>query len=137
MKVCGVRRVDTIMHHLLIYSNMQTIMNPSMEPQQRLNVDLPQSQYFALKSYALHTNQTVSQLVRSALQQVVDYDTWFRERVQQAQALARDPKQAVYDEAAWTQVRATKQAQQAKQRKSVAAKAAQPLRKPRTKKAAA
>jgi hypothetical protein len=88
------------------------------EPSQRLNVDLPQSQYFALKSYALYTNQTVSQLVRTALQQVVDYDTWFRSRVEQAQSLARDPSRKIFDEEAWSKLRATKLTNKARQAKT-------------------
>ena len=56
------------------------------EGTQRLNVDLPKSQYFALKSYALHNETTVSQLVRDSLKSIVEYDTWFKAKVQAAQA---------------------------------------------------
>jgi hypothetical protein len=84
---------------------MQTI---NVEPTQRLNVDLPQSQYFALKSYALHANKTVSQLVRESLQEVVDYDTWFRARVETARAEAADPDQPKYTTQDWQSIRNAK-----------------------------
>jgi hypothetical protein len=68
-----------------IFDNMvfctftQIIMsNQAPEGTQRLNVDLPKSQYFALKSYALHNETTVSQLVRDSLKSIVEYDTWFK-----------------------------------------------------------
>lgn len=80
----------------------------NLEPTQRLNVDLPQSQYFALKSYALHANKTVSQLVRESLQQVVDYDAWFRARVEAARAEAADPEQPKYTPEDWQAIRKTK-----------------------------
>jgi hypothetical protein len=74
------------------------------EPTQRLNVDLPKSQYFALKSYALHNDISVSQLVRDSLQDIVDYDTWFKARVQTA---VNDPRPAI-EPAAWDKIRAAK-----------------------------
>jgi hypothetical protein len=80
----------------------------NLEPTQRLNVDLPQSQYFALKSYALHANKTVSQLVRESLQKVVDYDAWFRARVEAARAEAADPLQPKYQPEAWEAIRKAK-----------------------------
>ena len=82
-----------------------TIATP--EPTQRWNVDLPKSQYFALKSHALHQNTTVSQLVRDALRGIVEYDEWFKAKVQ---AALQDPRPAV-DEKAWATVRARKLAQ--------------------------
>lgn len=81
----------------------------SVEPTQRLNVDLPKSQYFALKSYALHNDTTVSQLVRESLRDIVEYDTWFKARVQKAQG---DERPAL-GEAAWNDIRMTKLAQRA------------------------
>jgi hypothetical protein len=42
---------------------------------------LPKSQYFALKSYAMHHETTASQLVRDSLRGIVEYDTWFKARV--------------------------------------------------------
>jgi hypothetical protein len=87
---------------------MQTI---NIEPTQRLNVDLPQSQYFALKSYALHANKTVSQLVRESLQQVVDYDAWFRSKVEAARVEAADPDQPKYTSDDWQAIRNAKLAQ--------------------------
>ena len=69
------------------------------EPTQRLNVELPKSQYFALKSYALHHETTVSQLV--------EYDTWFKAKVEAAQA---DPRPAI-EPAEWDAIRAQKLAQ--------------------------
>ncbi len=77
------------------------------EPTQRLNVDLPKSQYFALKSYALHHETTVSQLVRDSLRGIVEYDTWFKAKVQAAQ---NDPRPAV-DAQEWDRIRAQKLAQ--------------------------
>ena len=77
------------------------------EPTQRLNVDLPKSQYFALKSYALHHETTVSQLVRDSLRGIVEYDTWFKARVTAAQV---DPRPAI-DAEAWEAIRAQKLAQ--------------------------
>lgn len=94
------------------------------EPSQRLNVDLPQSQYFALKSYALHANKTVSQLVRESLQQVVDYDTWFRARVEAARAEAADPANVMYTEQDWQSVRKAKVAKAKKLASSAATKPA-------------
>jgi hypothetical protein len=79
----------------------------SPEPTQRLNVDLPKSQYFALKSYALHNDISVSQLVRDSLRDIVDYDTWFKARVQTALA---DPRPAIAP-AARDKIRAAKLAQ--------------------------
>jgi hypothetical protein len=79
----------------------------SPEPTQRLNVDLPKSQYFALKSYALHNDISVSQLVRDSLQDIVDYDMWFKARVQTA---VNDPRPAM-EPAAWDKIRAAKLAQ--------------------------
>ena len=80
----------------------------NLEPTQRLNVDLPQSQYFALKSYALHANKTVSQLVRESLQEVVDYDAWFRARVEAARSQAADPAQPPYSPEDWQAIREAK-----------------------------
>jgi hypothetical protein len=74
------------------------------EPTQRLNVDLPKSQYFALKSYALHHETTVSQLVRDSLRGIVEYDTWFKAKVHAAQA---DPRPAI-EPAEWEAIRAQK-----------------------------
>lgn len=81
-----------------------TMPTPTPEPTQRLNVDLPKSQYFALKSYALHQNTTVSQLVRDSLRNIVEYDAWFKAQVQAAQ---EDPRPAI-DAEAWDAVRAKK-----------------------------
>jgi hypothetical protein len=77
------------------------------EPTQRLNVDLPKSQYFALKSYALHHETTVSQLVRESLRGILEYDTWFKAKVQAAQ---NDPRPAM-DAQEWDLIRAQKLAQ--------------------------
>ncbi len=77
------------------------------EPTQRLNVDLPKSQYFALKSYALHNETTVSQLVRDSLRGIVEYDTWFKAKVRAAQA---DQRPAI-EPAEWKAIRAQKLAQ--------------------------
>ena len=77
------------------------------EPTQRLNVDLPKSQYFALKSYALHHETTVSQLVRESLRGILEYDTWFKAKVQAAQ---NDPRPAM-DAQEWDRIRAQKLAQ--------------------------
>jgi hypothetical protein len=101
---------------------MQTI---NLEPTQRLNVDLPQSQYFALKSYALHTNKTVSQLVRESLQEVVDYDTWFRARVEAARAEAADPDQPKYTPEDWQTIRNAKLAKAKKLTDATPAKTTQ------------
>lgn len=84
-----------------------TMNTATTEPTQRLNVDLPKSQYFALKSHALHHDTTVSQLVRDALRGIVEYDEWFKAKVQ---AALQDPRPAV-DEKAWEAVRAKKLAQ--------------------------
>ena len=91
---------------------MQNVMP---EATQRLNVDLPKSQYFALKSYALHNQTTVSQLVRDSLRSIVEYDTWFKAKVQAAQA---DPRPALSAKE-WDAIRAKKFAQ----RKALSAKA--------------
>ncbi len=88
--------------------------NTPSEATQRLNVDLPKSQYFALKSYALHNETTVSQLVRDSLRGIVEYDTWFKAKVQAAQT---DPRPAINPEE-WDVIRANKLAQ----RKALAAK---------------
>ena len=88
--------------------------DPTPEPTQRLNVDLPKSQYFALKSYALHNETTVSQLVRESLREILDYDAWFKAKVQAAQA---DPRAAI-EPAEWESIRAQKLAQ----RKAIADK---------------
>jgi hypothetical protein len=87
------------------YASTQIIMpNQSPEATQRLNVDLPKSQYFALKSYALHNETTVSQLVRDSLRNIVEYDVWFKARVQSALNDARPAIEPV----AWEAVRAEK-----------------------------
>ena len=89
----------------MIYTFTQTIMsNQTPEATQRLNVELPKSQFFALKSYALHNETTVSQLVRDALRTVVEDDAWFKARVQ---AALDDPRPAL-DDAAWAAIRAEK-----------------------------
>ncbi len=85
------------------------------EGTQRLNVDLPKSQYFALKSYALHNQTTVSQLVRDSLKSIVEYDAWFKAKVLAAQA---DPRPAIAPEE-WDAIRAQKLAE----RKALAGKA--------------
>ena len=90
------------------------MQNAAPEGTQRLNVDLPKSQYFALKSYALHNETTVSQLVRDSLKSIVKYDTWFKAKVQAAQA---DQRPAITPEE-WDAIRAQKLAQ----RKKLAAK---------------
>ena len=90
------------------YAITQIIMTDAVpEPTQRLNVDLPKSQYFALKSYALHHETTVSQLVRDSLRGIVEYDTWFKAKVQAAQT---DPRPAI-DTPEWDLIRAQKLAQ--------------------------
>jgi hypothetical protein len=94
----------------------QIIMqDTALEATQRLNVDLPKSQYFALKSYALHHETTVSQLVRDSLRSIVEYDSWFKEKVRAAQA---DPRPALSPNE-WDAIRAKKLAQ----RDALAAKA--------------
>jgi hypothetical protein len=80
------------------------------KPTQRLNVDLPKAEYFALKSYALHQDTTVSQLVRDSLRSIVDYDTWFQARVKRAMADTRAP----LGEAEWQAIRAEKLAERAR-----------------------
>lgn len=92
-----------------------TMADTTPEPTQRLNVDLPKSQYFALKSYALHNETTVSQLVRDSLRGIVEYDIWFKARVHAAQV---DPRPAI-DPQKWDVIRAEKLAQ----RKALADKA--------------
>jgi hypothetical protein len=92
-----------------------TMADTTPEPTQRLNVDLPKSQYFALKSYALHNETTVSQLVRDSLRGIVEYDTWFKAKVLAGQA---DPRPAIAP-AEWDAIRAQKLAQ----RKALADKA--------------
>jgi hypothetical protein len=90
------------------YAVTQIIMTDALpEPTQRLNVDLPKSQYFALKSYALHHETTVSQLVRDSLRGIVEYDTWFKAKVQAAQ---NDPRPAL-DAQEWDLIRVQKLAQ--------------------------
>lgn len=84
-----------------------TMTDAAPEPTQRLNVDLPKSQYFALKSYALHHETTVSQLVRESLRGILEYDTWFKAKVQAAQ---NDPRPAM-DAHEWDRIRAQKLAQ--------------------------
>ena len=84
-----------------------TMTDAAPEPTQRLNVDLPKSQYFALKSYALHHETTVSQLVRDSLRGILEYDTWFKAKVQAAQ---NDPRPAM-DAQEWDLIRAQKLAQ--------------------------
>ena len=84
-----------------------TMTDAAPEPTQRLNVDLPKSQYFALKSYALHHQTTVSQLVRDSLRGIVEYDTWFKAKVQAAQ---NDPRPAM-EAQEWDRIRAQKLAQ--------------------------
>ena len=84
-----------------------TMTDATPEPTQRLNVDLPKSQYFALKSYALHHETTVSQLVRESLRGIVEYDTWFKAKVQAAQNDARP----AMDAQEWDLIRAQKLAQ--------------------------
>jgi hypothetical protein len=84
-----------------------TMTTTAPESTQRLNVDLPKSQYFALKSYALRNDTTVSQLVRDALRDIVEYEVWFKAKVQ---AALKDTRPAV-DEKAWEAVRAKKLAQ--------------------------
>jgi hypothetical protein len=91
-----------------------TMQNATPEGTQRLNVDLPKSQYFALKSYALHNETTVSQLVRDSLKSIVEYDTWFKAKVQAAQA---DPRPAITSKE-WDPIRA----QKLKQRQALNAK---------------
>ena len=88
--------------------------NATPEGTQRLNVDLPKSQYFALKSYALHNETTVSQLVRDSLKSIVQYDTWFKAKVEAARA---DQRPALSPEV-WDSVRE----QKLKQRQALAAK---------------
>jgi hypothetical protein len=90
---------------MVFYASTQIIMlNTTPEATQRLNVDLPKSQYFALKSYALHNDTTVSQLVRDSLRNIVEYDTWFKARVQSA---LDDPRPPI-EIAAWDAIRAEK-----------------------------
>lgn len=93
---------------MVFYAFTQIIMsNITPEATQRLNVDLPKSQYFALKSYALHNETTVSQLVRDSLSSIVEYDTWFKAKVQDAQA---DSRPAINAEQ-WNAIRTKKLAE--------------------------
>jgi len=90
---------------MMFYAFTQIIMpEQTSEATQRLNVDLPKSQYFALKSYALHNDTTVSQLVRDSVRNIIEYDAWFKARVQKA---LDDPRPAI-DAAAWEAIRAEK-----------------------------
>ena len=101
---------------MTLYTFTQTTLpNAAPERAQRLNVDVPKSQYFALKLYALHNETTVSQLVRDSLRNIVEYDAWFKAKVQAAQA---NPRLAIAPEE-WDAIRAQKLAQ----RKALAAKA--------------
>lgn len=77
------------------------------EPTQRLNVDLPKSQYFALKSHALHNDTTVSQLVRDSLRNIVEYDLWFKDKVN---AALTAPRPSIESDD-WEAIRAKKLAQ--------------------------
>ena len=88
--------------------------NAIPEGTQRLNVELPKSQYFALKSFALHNETTVSQLVRDSLRSIVEYDTWFKAKVEVARA---DDRPAISPKE-WETIRAEK----LKQRLALAAK---------------
>ena len=88
--------------------------NAIPEGTQRLNVELPKSQYFALKSFALHNETTVSQLVRDSLRSIVEYDTWFKAKVEVARA---DDRPAISPKE-WEAIRA----QKLKQRQALAAK---------------
>ena len=100
---------------MVFYAFTQTMtQNATPEGTQRLNVDLPKSQYFALKSYALHNETTVSQLVRDSLKSIVEYDTWFKAKVEAARA---DQRPALSPEV-WDSVRE----QKLKQRQALAAK---------------
>jgi hypothetical protein len=93
---------------MMFYAFTQIIMQDAApEGTQRLNVDLPKSQYFALKSYALHNQTTVSQLVRDSLKSIVEYDTWFKAKVLAAQA---DQRPAIAPKE-WDAIRAQKLAQ--------------------------
>lgn len=95
---------------MMIYVLTQFIMNNlTLEPTQRLNVDLPKSQYFALKSYALHNETTVSQLVRDSLKNIVEYDAWFKAKVKAAQA---DERSAISPKE-WDAIRVQKLKQRA------------------------
>jgi len=86
----------------------QIIMTDAVpEPSKRLNVDLPKSQYFALKSYVLHQETTVSQLVPDSLRGIVAYDSWFKAKVL---AVQTDPRPAL-DAQEWELIRAQKLAQ--------------------------
>ena len=90
------------------YAITQIIMTDAVpEPTQRLNVDLPKSQYFALKSYVLHQETTVSQLVLDSLRGIVAYDSWFKAKVL---AVQTDPRPAL-DAEEWELIRAQKLAQ--------------------------
>jgi hypothetical protein len=55
----------------------------------------------------LHHETTVSQLVRDSLRGIVEYDTWFKAKVQAAQ---NDPRPAM-DAQEWDRIRAQKLAQ--------------------------
>lgn len=90
---------------MMFYAFTQ-IMTQNATPKgtQRLNVDLPKSQYFALKSYALHNETTVSQLVRDSLKSIVEYDTWFKAKVEAARA---DQRPAISPKE-WDPIRAQK-----------------------------
>ena len=87
---------------------------PSSEPTQReatqrLNVDLPKSQYFVLKSYALHNDTTISQLVRDRLQEIVNYDIWFKTRVQASLDALNDGTDRIIPAETWQKKRAEMQ----------------------------
>ena len=98
-----------------IYTFTQIMaQNAIPEGTQRLNVELPKSQYFALKSFALHNETTVSQLVRDSLRSIVEYDTWFKAKVEVARA---DDRPAISPKE-WEAIRA----QKLKQRQALAAK---------------
>ena len=107
----GLHKFDNMVFHA--FTQIMT-KNATPEGTQRLNVDLPKSQYFALKSYALHNETTVSQLVRDSLKSIVEYDAWFKSRVDAAQA---DARPAISPEE-WDAIREKK----LKQRQALAAK---------------
>jgi hypothetical protein len=104
-----------------------TMQTSEAKSTQRLNVDLPKAEYFALKSVALHQDTTVSQLVRDSLRSIVDYDAWFQVRVKRAMADTRAP----LSESEWQAIRAAKLSERANLIKSsTPAKSATKTKKP-------
>lgn len=77
----------------------------------RLNVEIPKSEYLAIKAFAAQSDRTVSDLVRQSIANTMQYDAWFRQRAQKSLDDYKSGINQPIPPAEWDKIKAEKLAQ--------------------------